>query len=155
MPTEFHNFASLVSLLIQDEQKGTPHHERVLDVGETPNRLVKYAGFPPLDVVVTGKTIGKMCFDHGINTRVIQKIPELIVAPKALYRSASQPDSAVVFTYEFHLGSPVIMAIHKECAFGGGRICNRISSMYAKQNPNIEALWKSQGLLLWEVKKTP
>jgi len=144
------NFSSLVSVLIQDEMRGIPHHERILEMGQTPEVLVTYAGFSKLDLVVKGKAISKMCFDHGISTPIIQRLPNLVINPKAIYLSASHPDSTVVFTFESHLGSPIIIPIHKDRSVGRSRVCNEILSMYGKQGPDPEAKWKRDGLLLWE-----
>ena len=143
------NFRSLVSVLIHDETHGTPRHELILEVGPTPGLLLAYGGFQALDLIVKGKAISKMCFDHGLGTALIQKLPELLTKPKSLYLSASQPESAVVMTFELHRGYPVIVPIHKNKMIGRGRLCNEVASMYAKQGPDPEAKWKREGLLLW------
>lgn len=63
------NFSTLVSIIIQAELHGEKHElKRVLDIGPTPQILIKKAGFEDLDMVVKASTICKICFDHGIST---------------------------------------------------------------------------------------
>ncbi len=93
------NFAVAIQLIVQASIDGKPHHEAVLELCDTPQYLLD-AGFPALRVVIKGKTVDKAHFDHGITRGILERLPDLITAPKALYRSATHPDSTVVVSFE-------------------------------------------------------
>lgn len=145
-----------MGVLLQAEAVGRPRHELLLELGETPASIIAAGGeiYSGLDLVLKGKTVGKMHFDHGIPRGVIERLPQILNAPKAIYRSANQTvqggGSVVVMTFETHRGYPLIVPVHARKQIGRGRFCNVVASMYAKEGPNPEARWKAEGLLLWE-----
>jgi hypothetical protein len=59
------NFCAALTLIIQAAVDGIPRHEVVLTVGQTPT-LLAGLGLPDLPLVVTGKTIDKIFFDHAM-----------------------------------------------------------------------------------------
>lgn len=145
------NFAQAVDLLIKAEMEGTARHEPLLELGPTPEYLVREANFGELDLVVTGKVISKACFDHGIPTSILKRLPEIIKDPKSLYRSAHQDlSSVIVVTLELHREQyPIIIPIHPNKKMGRLRLCNVVASMYGKEGPDPEHKWREQGLHLW------
>ncbi len=147
------NYTTLVDLLIKDEMSGkTPRHETVLYLGDTPDYLVQHAGFSKHEILMTGKTLSKICFDHGIKTTHIKKIPEMIMSPQGLFLPANPQhrDSVVVLTFEFHINSPLIISIQKDKTLGRSRIGNVITSAYGKEGNDPIKKWKDANLLLWE-----
>lgn len=144
------NFAVAIQLLLQASIDGKPRHEAVLEVCATPQYLLD-AGFPDLKIVVKGKTVDKAHFDHGITKGMLERLPDLIQAPKALYRSATHPDSAVVVSFEQRGGSPILLPMHKQAAVGREHR-NVVASVYCKE-ATVEARWQKQGLLLWSAPK--
>ena len=146
------NYTSLVDILIMDEMNGSPQHERVLEIGQTPSYLVEHAGFPELTLAIKGKTVGKAHFDHGILASFIKKLASYIGSPKCLFSSANthQKDSVVVLTFEQKGASPIIVPIQKNVQIGRGQYFNLVTSIYAKEGPNPETKWKADNLLLWE-----
>ncbi|MEX1221193.1 MAG: hypothetical protein WEA82_03660 [Idiomarina sp.] len=145
------NFAQAVELLIKAEMEGKPKHEPLLELGPTPDYLINEAQFESLDLVVTGKVISKACFDHGIPTSVLKRLPEIIANPKSLYRSAHRDSSSViVVTLELHRKElPIIIPVQPSREMARKRICNVVASMYGKEGPNPEVKWKKEGLHLW------
>lgn len=149
------NFKTLVGVVLQAEAVGRPRHELLLDLGETPASIIAAGGgiYSGRDLVLKGKTVGKMHFDHGIPRGVIERLPQILNAPKAIYRSANQAvqggGSVVVMTFETYRGYPLIVPVHAKKQIGRG-LYNEVASMYAKEGPNPEAKWKAAGLLLWE-----
>lgn len=146
------NFKTLVGVIIQAEVDGNPRHELVLELGETPAYIIQNcAGFTQLDLVMKARNIGKMFFDHGMKKGVIERLPDILAKPKAVYKSASPQvkDASVIMTYETHNGFPIIVALHPG-KMVGRRIVNEVASMYFKEGPNPEMKWRSAGLLLWE-----
>jgi len=145
------NFSQAAELVIKSEMEGVYHHEPILELGATPQYLVDHAGFKPLDLVVTAKVISKACFDHGIATSVIKRLPDIINTPKSLFHSRHIEGSAVVVvTFELHKQVlPIIVPLHPEKRMGR-RNCNVVASMYAKEGPDPEVKWSSEGLKIWE-----
>ncbi|MCP4597193.1 hypothetical protein [Neptuniibacter sp.] len=142
------NYSSLVSILLKDEALGNPQHERVLQLGPTPEYLVTHAGFPALDIAIQAKVIGKAHFDHGIKASLIQRLPEILATPKSVFRSANvhQVDSVVVLTYEVKGVAPIIVPIRKNRQVGRGQYFNLVGSIYAKEGPDPSVKWARQGL---------
>ncbi len=148
------NFKTLVQLVIEAEMKGTPRNELILELGGTPKLLIDL-GFPDLPLIVKAATIGKMCFDHGINTGTIERLPKLVRSPTHVFKSTSkhvEDKSAVLITVEFKNFNPIIIAIHKHKKVGRSLV-NEVASMYAKEGPNPIDKWTKDGLLMWEMEK--
>ena len=141
------NFQTSVQLILAASGTSTPHHEAILRLGRTPQYLVDH-GFPDLHLVVSGKTIDKAHFDHGITRNILQRLGDIINTPKALYRSATRQASAVVITYETKNGCPILVPLHADKQVGRSLRANTVASVYHK-GPDIEARWQLQGLLLW------
>lgn len=147
------NYSTLVDVLIQNEMKGIQNHERIVELGMTPDLLVRECGFPSIPLAIKASTISKICFDHGIATSIIQRLPEILESPKSIYSSAnpSQTDSVVVFTFEVKGGAPIIIPIRKNC-LSGRKKYNFVTSMYAKEGVNPEVRWRR--LLIWDNKQS-
>lgn len=148
------NFRTLVQAVITAGMSGTPMHERILELGPTPQLLIDH-GFPALPLIIKAKTVDKICFDHGIATNVIERMPKLIAAPTHLFKSNSptaRDESVIVVTIEVKNASPIIIAVQKN-KMNGRREVNEIASMYAKEGPNPVKKWSEEGLLLWDSTK--
>lgn len=148
------NSSSLIDLLIKDEVRGTPRHEILVILGPTPQLLQQHAGFPDIEMAITGKVISKACFDHGINTSVLKRLEDIINTPKAVYRPAdpSKTDSIVVLTYEIQGHAPVIIPIRQSQRVGRNGVYNLVTSIYGKEGPDPETKWDKDGLTLWKDK---
>lgn len=133
--------------------QGNPNHEQVLFLGTTPQYLVGHAGFDELPLIIKGKTISKICFDHGVQTSVIKRLPEIIHKPKSVFAPALEVhrDSVVVLTFELHRGSPIIIPVKKNVKVGRSKTdYNVVTSAYAKEGGDIERRWRDEKLLIWE-----
>lgn len=146
------NFHTLVDAIIKSEMNGLPMHEQVLEIGKTPSILIDEAGFPDIDLAVNAKVISKMCFDHGLPTSMLKRLPEIINDPKSLFLSANphQTDSVVVMTFEVKGSYPIIIPIQKNRKVGRNKIYNLVTSGYAKEGNNPDKKWRDKGLLIWE-----
>lgn len=145
------NYATLVDLLIQNEMKGIQNHERILELGDTPEILVAECGFPQLPFAIKASTLSKICFDHGIATSVIKRIPDIVASPKCLFKSANPNfvDSVVVLTFELKNGDPIVVSVRQNMQ-AGRKYYNFVTSMYQKEGQNPEVKWKAKDLLIWE-----
>lgn len=148
------NFKTLIGVIIQAEMEGKPRHELLLELGPTPQHIIQSGGvnFEGLDLVIKAKTVGKMHFDHAVPRGVIERLPEILDTPKAIYHSASGAvgSAVVVMTFETQRGYPLIVPIHAKKPIGRNRFCNEVTSMYAKEGPNPEEKWVKAGLLIWK-----
>lgn len=144
------NFQTSIQLIIAASASGTPHHETILSLGDTPQYLIDN-GFPALQLVVKGRTIDKAHYDHGITKNMLERLGDIINHPKALYRSATVRGSAVVITFETKNGSPILVPLHPQKPIGRSLYANEVASIYYKE-PAIEARWQEKGLLLWQKK---
>jgi hypothetical protein len=147
------NYRSLVDLIIKDEMEGKPSHERVLLIGATPQYLIDHAGFPDLEMAIKANVICKACFDHGLSTSLLKRLPDIIAFPKCLFRpeDSRHVDSVVVLTLEVKGLHPIIVPLRMNQQVGRGNIYNLVSSVYGKEGPDPEVKWKSRGLLIHEL----
>ncbi len=141
------NYKTLVDVLIKDELAGVPRHEQVLFLGQTPEYLVKRAGFPDLNLAIKSSVIIKSCFDHGIANSLLKRVPEIILKPKCVFRSANPEltDSVVVLTFEVKGASPIIIPIRQNQQVGRNSYFNLVSSIYGKDGPDPFEKWKNLG----------
>jgi len=131
------NYTALVDALIKAELDGSRQHERVLQLGATPPQLIDRAGFTDLPLVVTGKVIGKACFDHGIRGSVLKRLPQILAEPKGVFRSASPAhgDSVVVLTFETHGEAPIIVPVRHKPADRARAMLQRCHERLRQKRP--------------------
>ncbi len=147
------NFPALVEAIIQSEVKGAPMHEHVLELGHTSDTLIQEAGFPELKLAIKASTVAKICFDHGLPTSMIKRLPDIVNSPKSIYHPADPRhiDSVVVMTFEIKgTVDPVIIPIRKNVRIGRNNRYNVITSAYGKEGGDPERKWTSNGLLIWK-----
>lgn len=140
------NLSALIDLIIKNELQGTPTHEFIVELGNTPDSLIQFARFPELQLAIKASTIAKICFDHGISTPTIKRLSELLANPKSIYHSATQK-GVVVVTFEIKAGSPIVIPIHPNRPVGR-KTYNLVASMYAKEGIEPEIRWEKDGLLI-------
>lgn len=143
------NYQPLVDAVIRAETDGHPRHELILHLGTTPP-CVRAVGFEDLPLVIKAKTVGKAYFDHCVALALLKRLPDIIGAPKAIFKSDTQHASIVVLTFELHSGHPVVVPIAPHRQIGRSHFVNEVTSIYAKEGPNRIARWTQAGLLLWQ-----
>ncbi|WP_063571195.1 MULTISPECIES: hypothetical protein [Luteibacter] len=143
------NYQALVDAVIQAETAGHPRHELVLHIGATP-QCVQGVGFEDLPLVIKAKTVGKAYFDHCVALALLKRLPDIVGAPKAIFRSDTQAGSVVVLTFELHGGHPIVVPVAPRRQVGRSDFVNEVTSIYAKEGPNRIARWAQAGLLLWQ-----
>ena len=142
------NYKAALQLILKACQDGNPQHEAVLVVCDLSPQYLVDAGFPQLRVAIKGATVDKAHFDHGVTKGMLERLGDMIHHPKALYRSATQPDSVVVVAFEQKGSSPLLVPLRRDQQIGRSDRYNTVASVYAKE-PAIEARWEAKGLLLW------
>jgi hypothetical protein len=147
------NFQAAIQLIIAAATTPKPQKEAVLIVGSTPQYLIDQGGFPSLDLIITGATIDKVFFDHGMTKGLLERLDVILSNPKALYKSDTVAGGSVVVTFEVKGGNPIVVALHPNKMVGRKR-CNVIASIYDKK-ADIEARWQQKGLLVWTPRIKP
>lgn len=138
----------LIQAVLKACQDGKPQHELLVPICDTPQYLIDY-GFPALPIVISGKTVDKVHFDHGITKGVLERLPSLLDQPKAVFKSATQAQSAVVLTFEMKGSNNILVPIHSNKEIGRQKFFNVVASIYDK-DAAMEARWRREGLLIWE-----
>lgn len=141
------NYQALVQVVLTAAQSGQPQKEVVLQLGPTPDYLIAHCGFPQLPLIIRGKTIDKVFFDHGVTKGILERLDTILQAPKALYKSETVVDGAIVVTFEMKSQEPLLVALHPNKLQGRDYV-NVVASIYAKP-VNKQQHWNNKGLLLW------
>ena len=116
----------------------------IFDLGET-SKAMQTIGARPLPVLVTGGTLSKAFFDHGIVLRLLGQIPDWLDQPVSVYKSATVlKGSVVVLSNALKNGDPIIVPIELDAVID--RLpTNRIKSVYSKPQSVVDA-WDKRGL---------
>lgn len=126
-----------------------------LDVGRTPPAL-RHLGAPDLPVSISRDIIRKAIngVSHDVEMGTIEKLPELMHDPLAVYESATQDNALVLWLdAEDKNGDPVLAAVH----MNGGKKrleINRIASVYGTEEGKKIVSMEKRGLALYR-KKNP
>lgn len=126
-----------------------------LDVGRTPP-VLRHLGAPDLPVSISRDIIRKAIngVSHDVEMGTIEKLPELMHDPLAVYESATQDNALVLWLdAEDKNGDPVLAAVH----MNGGKKrleINRIASVYGTEEGKKIVSMEKRGLALYR-KKNP
>src|SRR5579863_6139263 len=95
------NYRKMLGMIMEANMIGNAEHGRVVVVGQTPPVLLALPGMAisQLPIVITGKVIDKVHFDHGITRPMLERLYDTIAQPKAVYRSETA-GGAVIVTFE-------------------------------------------------------
>lgn len=82
-------YRDMLGIVMRANMVGNTEHSRLVVVGETPPVLLALPGLPivQLPLVMTGKVIDKVHFDHGITRPMLERLYHTVANPKAIYRS--------------------------------------------------------------------
>ncbi|MCR4450477.1 LPD38 domain-containing protein [Aeromonas veronii] len=129
--------------------------EIVIEIGHTP-AVLRRVGAPDLPLRITRDIVRKATngVKHDVPMHVIEKMPELLHDPVAVFDSRTESDAKTILVDAVDTsGRPVITAIHLNAKAGRVEI-NRIASVYGKDN-GIGAMerWIDEGLLRYAREK--
>ncbi len=109
------------------------NNRRDLRVGPTP-AVLRMLGADAHDLVITPAVLDKVTKDkHSVPLSELERLPEALHKPIAVFESVTQGDSIVVLTELKEGNDPVVVAVHLN-ASGGFVQVNRIASVYGKNN---------------------
>lgn len=129
--------------------------EIVIEIGHTP-AVLRRVGAPDLPLRITRDIVRKATngVKHDVPMHVIEKMPELLHDPVAVFDSRTESDAKTILVDAVDTsGRPVITAIHLNAKAGRVEI-NRIASVYGKDN-GVGAMerWIDEGLLRYAREK--
>ncbi|WP_315707523.1 LPD38 domain-containing protein [Brenneria uluponensis] len=125
-----------------------------IKIGRTPP-VLRALGAPNLDIYINRDTVRKSTngVKHDVPISVIERLPELMHDPIAIYRSATQ-DNAVVALLEANdvKGNPVVSAVHLSAALRRIEV-NKIASVYGTEDGKKIKTMEREGLILYRREK--
>lgn len=145
----------LVEWIRSTGQAGPIPPERMramLSIGRFTQEMLTLLQCQDLELVTTISVLEKMIFDHGLRADHLCRLHHLICRPEKIFKSASRPNtSVVIMSLETLREQPIILPLELEKPMAKGKApVHWLSSGYAKDNQNIIAKWKRDGLLIWE-----
>ncbi|HFS2018805.1 TPA: LPD38 domain-containing protein [Escherichia coli] len=125
-----------------------------IELGRTPP-VLRHLGAPDLPLVISRDTVRKATngVKHVVPMDVIERLPELMHDPEAVYQSATHQNSLVIlFNLRDRNGDPVISAVHLKAIKNGLEI-NKIASIYGTERGKKLSNMERQGLTLYRREK--
>lgn len=137
---------------LNDFINGKLDRSRSIKIGETPDILVA-VGADQLPITIPASVIEKATTGkHDIALSELEKLPESIRDPIAVFQSAKEPDSLVLMTEMKENGKTTVVAIHLNRKENWVEV-NSIRSVYGKESDSAFLQWESDGMLLYVNKK--
>ena len=115
-------------------------------VGKSTPTVYQTLGMKDLPVVVTGKVIDKMHYDHGLSAGALSSLPEKLADPVMVFASDTENDAYVAVLDMFSKGNPVVAVIKPNAKMGRYDV-NIVASAYPKDKPEAILGWWKSGLL--------
>ncbi len=124
------------------------------NIGRTPP-VLRHLGAPDLPLVISRDTVRKATngVKHVVPMDVIEKLPELMHDPDAIYRSATERNAVVMLLDAVDKnGDPVVSAVHMKATDKRMEI-NKVASVYGTENGKKLKGMEMAGLTLYRKEK--
>ncbi|EFL0342601.1 hypothetical protein HIY47_001505 [Escherichia coli] len=125
-----------------------------VNIGRTPP-VLRHLGAPDLPLVISRDTVRKATngVKHVVPMDVIERLPELMHDPDAIYRSATERNAVVMLLDAVDKnGDPVVSAVHMKATQKLLEV-NRIASVYGTENGKKLKSMEMAGLTLYRREK--
>ncbi|EKG1102708.1 hypothetical protein O4O20_004195 [Escherichia coli] len=125
-----------------------------VNIGRTPP-VLRHLGAPDLPLVISRDTVRKATngVKHVVPMDVIERLPELMHDPDAIYRSATERNAVVMLLDAVDKnGDPVVSAVHMKATQKLLEV-NRIASVYGTENGKKLRSMEMAGLTLYRREK--
>ncbi|EJG2819883.1 hypothetical protein RRK35_004333 [Escherichia coli] len=125
-----------------------------VNIGRTPP-VLRHLGAPDLPLVISRDTVRKATngVKHVVPMDVIERLPELMHDPDAIYRSATERNAVVMLLDAVDKnGDPVVSAVHMKATQKLLEV-NRIASVYGTENGKKLKSMETAGLTLYRREK--
>jgi len=125
-------------------------------IGRFSKTAIRALGIRDLDVITSVAILTKVMTKHGLEPAMVESLKELLLAPVAVYKSATEHESIVVVTAEMPDGiNPLLIPIKIDVMGASGKSnFHWMASAYSKEKPDIIERWEKNGLLLWKPLQT-
>ncbi|HGF5357303.1 TPA: LPD38 domain-containing protein [Escherichia coli] len=124
------------------------------NIGRTPP-VLRHLGAPDLPLVISRDTVRKATngVKHVVPMDVIERLPELMHNPDAIYRSATERNAVVMLLDAVDKnGDPVVSAVHMKATDKRLEI-NKVASVYGTENGKKLKSMEMAGLTLYRKDK--
>lgn len=124
------------------------------NIGRTPP-VLRHLGAPDLPLVISRDTVRKATngVKHVVPMDVIERLPELMHDPDAIYRSATERNAVVMLLDAVDKnGDPVVSAVHMKATDKRLEI-NKVASVYGTENGKKLKSMEMAGLTLYRKEK--
>ncbi|EFG6463670.1 hypothetical protein AAS76_004318 [Escherichia coli] len=124
------------------------------NIGRTPP-VLRHLGAPDLPLVISRDTVRKATngVKHVVPMDVIERLPELMHNPDAIYRSATERNAVVMLLDAVDKnGDPVVSAVHMKATDKRLEI-NKVASVYGTENGKKLKSMEIAGLTLYRKEK--
>ncbi|KGM69445.1 hypothetical protein EL75_2156 [Escherichia coli] len=124
------------------------------NIGRTPP-VLRHLGAPDLPLVISRDTVRKATngVKHVVPMDVIERLPELMHDPDAIYRSATERNAVVMLLDAMDKnGDPVVSAVHMKATDKRLEI-NKVASVYGTENGKKLKSMEMAGLTLYRKEK--
>ncbi|EPD8474113.1 LPD38 domain-containing protein [Escherichia coli] len=125
-----------------------------VNIGRTPP-VLRHLGAPDLPLVISRDTVRKATngVKHVVPMDVIERLPELMHDPDAIYRSATERNAVVMLLDAVDKnGDPVVSAVHMKAVRSRLEI-NKVASVYGTENGKKLKNMEMTGLTLYRREK--
>lgn len=125
-----------------------------VNIGRTPP-VLRHLGAPDLPLVISRDTVRKATngVKHVVPMDVIERLPELMHDPDAIYRSATERNAVVMLLDAVDKnGDPVVSAVHMKAVRSRLEI-NKVASVYGTENGKKLKSMEITGLTLYRREK--
>ncbi|EPC7037407.1 LPD5 domain-containing protein, partial [Escherichia coli] len=125
-----------------------------VNIGRTPP-VLRHLGAPDLPLVISRDTVRKATngVKHVVPMDVIERLPELMHDPDAIYRSATERNAVVMLLDAVDKnGDPVVSAVHMKAVRSRLEI-NKVASVYGTENGKKLKSMEMSGLTLYRREK--
>ncbi|GDW66312.1 hypothetical protein BvCmsSIP038_02197 [Escherichia coli] len=125
-----------------------------VNIGRTPP-VLRHLGEPDLPLVISRDTVRKATngVKHVVPMDVIERLPELMHDPDAIYRSATERNAVVMLLDAVDKnGDPVVSAVHMKAVRSRLEI-NKVASVYGTENGKKLKSMEMTGLTLYRREK--
>lgn len=125
-----------------------------VNIGRTPP-VLRHLGAPDLPLVISRDTVRKATngVKHVVPMDVIERLPELMHDPDAIYRSATERNAVVMLLDAVDKnGDPVVSAVHMKAVRSRLEI-NKVASVYGTENGKKLKSMDMTGLTLYRREK--
>ncbi len=149
MDKDFEKIVEEYKKALEKYENGSLNRNYLFNLGK-PCKELKENGVSDDEIRIFQRTVGKMLKKHDLSLEQIEKLPQLLQNPLAIFLSQKTDLTRVVLTEASKEEKPIVVALSKEKL--NGEEINELKSAYPKEEWVILE-WIAQKLQLWKKEK--